>query len=134
MARTLARFCTIWTLAALLSCGGAGRELPRIRPTAMARSANDVPLRAKPAPVVVVKRRVVPPDHPQRSIAPDAWAEHVAEDAAAEHAVLQRYPLQGIAFHVLAQVYSEPSARGEVVGYFRRGAVFRAARGQRGGG
>jgi hypothetical protein len=76
----------------------------------------------------------VPHGGSRSASAPDVWAEHAAEDAAAERALLKRYPLQGIAFHVLAQVYSEPSARGEVVGYLRRGAVFRAAQGQRGSG
>lgn len=120
------------TLAALLSCGGAGRELPRVRPSAMARALIDGPLRKNIAAVAAMKSGIAPRHSSEPTPALDAWAEHVAGEAAAERAGAQRFPLQGIAFHVLAQVYSEPSARGEVVGYLRRGAVFRAAKGQRG--
>ncbi len=36
------------------------------------------------------------------------------------------HPMHGIAFHFLARIYAEPSERGRVIGYMRRGATFRA--------
>ncbi|HEX2679021.1 MAG TPA: hypothetical protein VHM19_20365, partial [Polyangiales bacterium] len=45
-----------------------------------------------------------------------------------------RYPLHGVAFHVLAQVYSEPSDKAEVIGYLRRGGTLRAKPGVKGRG
>ena len=44
------------------------------------------------------------------------------------------YPLHGLAFHVLAQVFSEPSERAVVNGYFRRGGRLRAKPAVRGKG
>ncbi|MCG8553950.1 MAG: L,D-transpeptidase [Proteobacteria bacterium] len=46
----------------------------------------------------------------------------------------QRYPLFGVAFHVVAQVFSRPVLDGVPIGYLRRGARFRAARGIQGSG
>jgi hypothetical protein len=46
-----------------------------------------------------------------------------AEEMAAFETV---YPLHGVAYHFLAQVFSEPSNRSRVVGYMRRGSKFRA--------
>jgi lipoprotein-anchoring transpeptidase ErfK/SrfK len=51
-----------------------------------------------------------------------------------DDALRDSHPLYGVAFHFLAQVFSEPSERAEVIGYLRRGSTLRAKRGVRGKG
>jgi hypothetical protein len=62
----------------------------------------------------------------------DAAAEAHADASGAERAFGARYPLHGVAFHVLSHVFDRPG--GDVKGYMRRGARFRAAAGERGAG
>jgi lipoprotein-anchoring transpeptidase ErfK/SrfK len=64
----------------------------------------------------------------------DAWSEQQRAELAMQVGYDQRFALYGVAFHVLAQVMSEPSEHAEVVGYMRRGARFRAAQGRAGRG
>jgi lipoprotein-anchoring transpeptidase ErfK/SrfK len=65
---------------------------------------------------------------------PDAWAEQLATEHDSEASYDKRFPLYGVAFHVLAQVMSEASEHAEVIGYLRRGARFRATAGRAGRG
>ncbi len=119
-------------LAGQSSCSGAGRELPR---TAAARPAGEQARRARPAPVArpqtAAVASAVPP--PPRMPA-DGWAEHAAGEVAMLRGLEQRFPLHGVAFHMQAQVFSEPNERGVVIGYMRRGTRFRAAGGKPGRG
>ncbi len=68
----------------------------------------------------------------QRAIreAADAKAREEAAQAArqqAERAAFEAtYPLHGVAYHFLAQIFAGPSNRSRVLGYMRRGAEFRA--------
>jgi lipoprotein-anchoring transpeptidase ErfK/SrfK len=64
----------------------------------------------------------------------DAWAELADGERAMASGYEQRFPMHGIAFHLQAQVFSEPSARGEVIGYLRRGTRVRASAGRSGSG
>jgi hypothetical protein len=62
--------------------------------------------------------------------------ERVAEARATDpnDALARDYPLYGIAFHFMTQVYTAPDQRAEVLGYLRRGAMLRLSRGLRGTG
>ncbi|MEM9192612.1 MAG: L,D-transpeptidase family protein [Myxococcota bacterium] len=64
-------------------------------------------------------------------------AERIAEEQAraeAERRAFEAmYPLQGIAYHFIAQVFAEPN-RNKAIGYMRRGSQFRAKAGIRGSG
>lgn len=111
------------SLAAQSSCGAGSQELPRAtEPRAAVAAPRDarspLPGRmerlAKEAPVLPT---------PQ-----DAWAEYIAGEQAMRAGFEQRFPLHGVAFHMLAQVFSEPSEAAVVVGYLRRGTRFRAAK------
>jgi hypothetical protein len=64
----------------------------------------------------------------------DAWSEQQSAELAMQAGFDQRFSQYGVAFHVLAQVMSEPSEHAEVIGYMRRGARFRATQGRAGRG
>jgi lipoprotein-anchoring transpeptidase ErfK/SrfK len=57
---------------------------------------------------------------------PDPLAEDRAREAAEREAFERAYPLYGVCYHFLAQIFAEPRAGARVVGYMRRGAQFRA--------
>lgn len=84
------------------------------------------PAPAKPAPP---RRPAPPPPIPQ-----DARAEADADWHGIEHSFAARFPMHGIAFHVMSEVFEHPHEGAEVLGYMRRGARFRATTGARGGG
>jgi hypothetical protein len=109
--RLLLRACIAWPLCALSSCGSAPPEL--VRPTRIVVSER------APEPKPVVREPTTPGD---------AWAEELADEHEFAKGFDARFPLYGVAFHVLAQVYSEPSEHAEVIGYLRRGALVRASR------
>jgi lipoprotein-anchoring transpeptidase ErfK/SrfK len=80
-------------------------------PPAAKRSTEPAAVVSQPV-MLQPKPRATPPRHPT----PSATADSVERD----------YPLHGLAFHALAQVFSEPSERAAVIGYFRRGGRLRA--------
>jgi hypothetical protein len=116
-------------LAAQSSCGGASHERPP--PAAGARVGT--PAAPGPATRAVAG---VPAQRPARAlhVPADGWSEHDAGESAMRSALEQRFPLHGVAFHMQAQVFSEPAEGSQVIGYLRRGTRFRAAaRGRAGG-
>lgn len=48
------------------------------------------------------------------------------ESSSSTDAIAKRFPAYGIATHYMANVYGEPKTDGRIVGYMRRGALFRA--------
>ncbi|MFI5307453.1 MAG: L,D-transpeptidase [Polyangiales bacterium] len=117
----LLRACLAWPLSALSSCGGASPELARPSHAASAAVLRSLPAR-------VDTRVVAPAAIPRPALPADANAEQLADERDLSSSYDSRYPLYGVAFHVLAQVYSEPSEHGEIIGYLRRGALVRASR------
>jgi L,D-transpeptidase catalytic domain len=87
---------------------------------------------------------------PEAALATQARLAHAGSDGRSGYAALlpegddawrnldaglsSDYPLHGVAFHWLAQVFSAPSEGATVVGYLRRGATLRAREGERGNG
>ncbi len=57
---------------------------------------------------------------------PDPEAEARAKAESEEAAFNAAYPLHGVVYHFLAQVFAQPTDHARVVGYVRRGAQFRA--------
>jgi hypothetical protein len=141
MARVpFARLLIVAALAAHSSCGGTRQDPAR---TSAAPRHEAVPAGARIAragagahelAVAVKPAKLVASHDPAEQPPADAWAEHAAGEAAARAAFEQRFPLHGIAFHMQAQVFSEPNERGVVIGYLRRGTRFRAAEGKPGKG
>lgn len=121
----LRRYEIALLLVAALSCGGVQNEPPAeaaspVNPAAPAVSVHAAQV-AQP-----VAEPVAPPV--------DAGAA-IREQAAAQQALFeQTFPLYGVTYHYLAQIFSEPSARAVVIGYMRRGAQFRAKAAVRGNG
>jgi hypothetical protein len=106
----------------LVSCS-AGRALP----VAPDRPAGAKLGRGPEQPVVRA-----PSAEPQA--ATDALLEQAASDRASARAHEQSFPLYGVAFHVNAQVFSDPSTRSAPLGHLRRGTTFRASEAQAGDG
>jgi lipoprotein-anchoring transpeptidase ErfK/SrfK len=122
----------IVALAAQSSCGGPGRDMLRPVAASTAESAPSEPARpTRPLEPEPVALEVAPEPPP---LPGDAWAEHEAGEQAMRAGWDQRYPLHGIAFHMMAQVHAEPTETGPVMGYLRRGTRFRAAPGKAGRG
>jgi len=67
----------------------------------------------------------------EREAEAQAEAARLALEEAERQAFERTYPLHGVCYHFLAQVFARPR-RGRVVGYMRRGATFRAKPGVRG--
>ena len=62
------------------------------------------------------------------------WLTPSEEAVQTRAAFDKRYPVHGVAFHVLSQVFERPTAAAPVIGYMRRGARFRATQSIRGKG
>lgn len=106
-------------LGSLCACGGARGDGPRIEPQGgqLTRTARvEQPVARREGPVAV------------------AMGLPTTEIAATKPGIDLTYPLYGVAFHMLAQVYAEPSDSAAVVGYLRRGGLLRAKEGVRGKG
>ena len=108
--------------APLLSCGGGSQDTLRLsgiaaRTPAQASASHDRGARVRHAtPGDVAAPR---PD--------DALAAQLGGERAAASSLDERFPLHGVAVHMLAQVFAEPRFDAEVLGYLRRGARVRAA-------
>ena len=79
-----------------------------------------------PRPVVVAEPPPPPPPLPPPPPPFDAEAEARAREARERAAFEAEWPLSGICYHFLGQVHARPDASSRIVGYMRRGAVFRA--------
>ncbi len=123
-------------LGALSSCAGVGPELARPAPPPSAAAVTGPPPAhvERPRPAAKPLPTAAPAPAPAPPVPDDALAEQLAGERAVESGYDQRFPLYGVAFHVLAQVFAEPDAHAEVIGYLRRGSVFRAAAGHKGSG
>lgn len=138
MAHVVVRASIALAIAALGSCGGAGHELAR--PLAHQSRGEGVPAKVEPerasvaTPALLKPRAIEAAAKPAAATPYDAWAEHVMDERSAQTGFEQRFPLHGIAFHLLAQVFSEPSEQGQVIGYLRRGTRVRASEGKPGRG
>ncbi len=103
---------------ALLSCGGGSQDA--VRPEA--------PVLRTPAPRAVAIRDDDGDDGERVELRPDdALAEQLGGERAAAASLDERFPLHGVAVHMLAQVFAEPRFDAEVLGYLRRGARVRAS-------
>lgn len=98
----------------IASCGtstssptGDVQSAPVMVPAAATPTATRTPRVEEPAP-------------------PDPRAEARAKAEAEEAAFNAAYPLHGVVYHYLAQVFAQPNNTSRVVGYVRRGAQFRA--------
>lgn len=134
-----------WAAAGLLACAtliALSFWPPPLAHAGLARSAAEAVLHARLAPR--------PPSAAGLASARAAEAPAAAEGPHAAYAALlpegadawrsldaglsSDFPLHGVAFHWLAQVFSEPTERAVVVGYLRRGATLRAREGMPGKG
>lgn len=125
--------------------GGPKRDAPPAWPLASTAYVADSKLKTlAPAVQVPVPDEAEPPGldaaHPvpgeegpaqrrpeaEQPPPPDALALADAARASARRAFEQRYPLFGVAYHVLSQIHARPDTRSPVVGYMRRGAQFRS--------
>jgi len=107
----------------LLLAGGSCGDSPRepLRPPPLV-------IRARlPQPAEVAQRVVTPLPEDGRARAKRVEGERDTQNSA-------RFPLQGVAFHVLAQVHAKPDAGAAVTGYMRRGSRFAAGNAVRGKG
>ncbi len=121
----LRRYEIVLLLSATLSCGGFQGE-PRVELAAPGPIAT-----ATPAPLPTV---ATPTPIEDEASPVDAGAK-LREQAVAQQALFDAtYPLYGVTYHYLAQIFSEPSSKGIVIGYMRRGAQFRAKSAVRGNG
>ncbi|HEX7477660.1 MAG TPA: L,D-transpeptidase [Polyangiales bacterium] len=146
MARPLRHVCVLVFMFAL-ACGGARGEAEHMGPqTASAALATryEAPKlveRKQTEPVRVpaaTSERVRPalPPTSTGALAPTTTKITTVTDPRVSPVdrSATEYPLYGVAFHVLAQVFSEPSDTAVVTGYFRRGGQLRAKRGLHGKG
>jgi lipoprotein-anchoring transpeptidase ErfK/SrfK len=138
MAHVVVRASIALVAAALTCCGGAGHELARPL-SHQSRGEGPAPMieppRARVTALAPAKAHAIEAAAKPANPTPfDAWAEHIMDERAAQSGFEQRFPLHGIAFHLLAQVFSEPSDQGQVIGYLRRGTRLRASEGHPGRG
>lgn len=121
---------TVLLLSATLSCGGLQGE-PR-PDTPEAPSASLMPQELTPVAPTSPSAEVVEPA--ELGVPVDAGAE-LRQQAEAQQALFDKtFPFYGVTYHYLAQIFSEPSSSGVVIGYMRRGAQFRAKSAVRGNG
>ena len=144
MARAVALcwLCIAVAFAAQSSCGGTSGEVraaaaleavQAAQPPALALARGSRVVRA-PAPASTTHDASTRTPTPELAIPGDAVLEQVNAEQGMRAAFEQRYPLHGVAFHLQAQIFSEPNERGQVIGYLRRGTRFRAASGKAGKG
>jgi len=124
MAHRVGRSALIGLLAAgpLLSCGGASQPAlrPAREPVAIAHEAP------KPAPAPYLAPAAEPIEEPE--LAPIDGAEQAHADLAlSDGALAARYPLHGVVFHALGQVFEKPDVNSFVIGLMRRGTTLRAS-------
>ena len=114
---------------ALASCGDETPELaPALTPAALTESREVHAPATPPTPPPPPVAPMVEPALPVRDAGRPAEEEpslDPSERARREHEA--RYPLEGVATHFLARVYTRPNASSTVLGYLRRGATFRAS-------
>lgn len=125
MASRVARRALISLLAAApaLSCGGASQ--PTLRPAEPAQIAHDAPVRV-PVPAPVPDPVFVSDEEPDAL--PLDGAHQASTDAAlSDEALAARYPLYGVAFQALSQVFERPDVHSFVIGLMRRGTTLRAS-------
>ncbi len=128
-------------LSCLCACGGLRGDAERQKSAssaelALANRVERAPLHARPQEPDLPAE---PTSAQVTSTALQLTAEHPAEQNELEIRDEQpsfdaKYPLYGVAFHMQAQVYEAPTDSAAVVGYFRRGGLFRAKPGVRGKG
>ncbi len=115
---------------ALGSCGGASGTSMRApvepvaavqAPAALARPAiaAHTPLPKAPPPELTPAAAIEPPE--------DGWQAALRDGDLADRALEQRYPLHGVVFHVLGQVFEQPDTASFVIGVMRRGTTLRAS-------
>lgn len=124
MARRVGRRALIGLLAAApaLSCGGASQPAlhPVREPVAIAYQAP------KPEPVPAPYVAALPSEEPERP--PIDGAEQAHTDLAlSDDALAARYPLYGVVFQALGQVFEKPDVNSFVIGLMRRGTTLRAS-------
>lgn len=90
----------------------------------------DLPVASPPS----VAPAPVPPPTPPPPPRPSAEELARQRQEAERQAFEARYPMHGVAFHFLTQVFAEPDSRSPVVGYLRRGTQVRLTEKQRGRG
>lgn len=116
------------TLAALpaLSCGGASQ--PTIRPAAEPVELVHEP----PAPTVkpsasVASIREAEGEQGEDELPVDGVEQASRDVALSDEALDARYPLYGVVFHALGQVFEKPDTHSFVIGLMRRGTTLRAS-------
>ncbi len=132
-----------------LACGGVRGEAARLQPTSATASLAE---RVETPRVRQVAKQVAKveassatkrsmattqsaPLPPRAAAQSDTRAEPVEPPPVDPERELEKaFPLYGMAFHLLAQVFSEPSDKAVVTGYLRRGSAFRAKPAVRGRG
>jgi hypothetical protein len=136
--RRFASHCGIALFSAAMACGGLRSETPRGLPSSATALA---PPRTLPSEVLSASETARSPE--PKAAAGAASAHSVAAALPGERGpagtpaladIERSYPLHGLATYMMAQVYSEPSERGIVIGYLRRGGRLRAKPGELGTG
>jgi len=122
----LRRYEIALVLTATLSCGGIQGDARA--ETAAVTVAPASTLRT-PGPIAATAT-----ERPAAAEAIDAGARLRAQTADQQALFERTFPLYGVTYHYLAQIFSEPGTRGVVIGYMRRGALFRAKSAVRGNG
>jgi hypothetical protein len=115
-----------------LSAVACGEAEPRIAPEPSAGKLETKPalVEAAPPPTAadLARQRREAAAEAARREQERQEAERRAREEAERLAFERAYPLHGVVFHFVAQVFPEPSNRGTAIGYMRRGATLRAKR------
>jgi hypothetical protein len=106
--------------APALSCGGASQ--PALRPQADRTIIAEAPARVI-APAQVPE---LPPEEPEPPPVDGAHQAHT-DLSLSDQALASRYPLYGVAFQALSQVFEKPDVNSFVIGLMRRGTTLRAS-------
>lgn len=122
----------------MVSCGSPGSEPPEaeLAPPSRVDAVPEVIADMPAIPIVEAPVDAAPAALPIEAPPPPADPEVLARaERDAQQALYDaEWPLHGVCYHFLGQVYSRPDDRSPVVGYMRRGAQFRAKRPVRGHG
>ena len=123
MARRVAKRALIilLTAAPALSCGGASKPAlhPAREPVAIAHEAPK-PRPRPPAPTPEL-------DEEPEAVPVDGAHQASTDVALSDEALAARYPLYGVAFQALSQVFDKPDVNSFVIGLMRRGTTLRAS-------
>jgi len=125
-----------------LSCGSANPPALRTRAEPAALAADPLPEHPRADPPRAAPPLAEKPATPQAVVAAldvasaDAHADSEPADGVTEaynqlalfdEALDARYPLYGVAFHALSQIFEKPDTSSFVIGLMRRGATLRAS-------